>query len=61
MSDVFDKCTSWKDYRIAKATGLYPYFRPIEASHSSNGQGNCTSPPGKSGTWVLFRLPQLLI
>ena len=35
MSDVFDKCTAWKDYRIAKATGLYPYFRPIEASHGS--------------------------
>jgi 8-amino-7-oxononanoate synthase len=35
MADVFDKCTSWKDYRIAKATGLYPYFRPIEASHGS--------------------------
>ena len=35
MSDVFDKCNSWKDYRIAKATGLYPYFRPIEASHNS--------------------------
>lgn len=33
MSDVFDKCTSWKDYKIAKATGLYPYFRAIEASH----------------------------
>ena len=35
MSDVFDKCGAWKDYRIAKATGLYPYFRPIEASHAS--------------------------
>jgi 8-amino-7-oxononanoate synthase len=35
MSDVFDKCSAWKDYKIAKATGLYPYFRPIEASHAS--------------------------
>jgi 8-amino-7-oxononanoate synthase len=35
MSDVFDKCAAWKDYKIAKATGLYPYFRPIEASHGS--------------------------
>jgi 8-amino-7-oxononanoate synthase len=35
MADVFDKCSNWKDYRIAKATGLYPYFRPIEASHGS--------------------------
>ena len=35
MADVFDKCSSWKDYRIAKATGLYPYFRPIEASYGS--------------------------
>jgi 8-amino-7-oxononanoate synthase len=33
MSDIFDKCTAWKDYKIAKATGLYPYFRAIEASH----------------------------
>ncbi|HVE85728.1 MAG TPA: aminotransferase class I/II-fold pyridoxal phosphate-dependent enzyme [Myxococcales bacterium] len=32
MSDVFEKCTSWKDYKIARATGLYPYFRSIEAS-----------------------------
>ena len=35
MSDVFDKCSAWKDYKIAKATGLYPYFRPIDASHAS--------------------------
>jgi len=35
MSDVFDKCSAWKDYRIAKTAGLYPYFRPIEASHGS--------------------------
>src|SRR5215469_18097615 len=33
MSDIFDKCTAWKDYKTAKATGLYPYFRAIEASH----------------------------
>src|SRR3954462_8927072 len=33
MSDLFDKCTAWKDFKIAKATGLYPYFRPIEASY----------------------------
>jgi len=35
MSDVFDKCRNWKDYRIAKAAGLYPYFRAIEASHGA--------------------------
>ncbi len=35
MADVFDKCTNWKDYKIAKATGLYPYFRPIAASYGS--------------------------
>jgi 8-amino-7-oxononanoate synthase len=35
MSDVFDKCGAWKDYRIAKAAGIYPYYRPIEASHAS--------------------------
>ena len=34
MADVFDKCTNWKDYKIAKATGLYPYFRPIESSYA---------------------------
>jgi 8-amino-7-oxononanoate synthase len=35
MADIFDKCSSWKDLKIAKATGLYPYFRPIEASHGA--------------------------
>ena len=35
MSDVFDKCGAWKDYRIAKTAGLYPYYRAIEASHAS--------------------------
>jgi|KBSMisStandDraft_5_1062788.scaffolds.fasta_scaffold23388_3 8-amino-7-oxononanoate synthase len=35
MRDVFDKCSAFKDDKIAKATGLYPYFKPIEASHGS--------------------------
>jgi len=35
MRDVFDKCPAFKDDKIAKAAGLYPYFRPIEASHGS--------------------------
>ncbi|MFN0064594.1 MAG: aminotransferase class I/II-fold pyridoxal phosphate-dependent enzyme [Myxococcaceae bacterium] len=35
MSDVFDKCSAWKDYRIAKAAGLYPFFRPIESSEGT--------------------------
>ncbi|HZA14425.1 MAG TPA: pyridoxal phosphate-dependent aminotransferase family protein [Myxococcaceae bacterium] len=35
MADIFDKCTTWRDLKIAKATGLYPYFRPIEASHGA--------------------------
>ena len=35
MRDVFDKCKAFKDDKIAKATGLYPYFKPIEASHGS--------------------------
>jgi 8-amino-7-oxononanoate synthase len=35
MSDVFEKCQSWKDYRIAKATGLYPYYRAIEESYGA--------------------------
>ncbi len=35
MRDVFDKCTAWKDEKIARATGYYPYFRPIEASYGS--------------------------
>ncbi len=34
MADVFDKCANWKDYKIAKTTGLYPYFRAIEGSHA---------------------------
>jgi 8-amino-7-oxononanoate synthase len=35
MPDVFDKCSAWKDYRIARATGLYPYFRAIEQSEGT--------------------------
>lgn len=35
MRDLFDKTASWKDLKIAKATGLYPYFRPIEASYEA--------------------------
>jgi 8-amino-7-oxononanoate synthase len=35
MADIFDKCFSFKDLKIAKATGLYPYYRPIEASHGA--------------------------
>jgi len=35
MRDVFDKCPAFKDDKIANAAGLYPYFRPIEASHGS--------------------------
>jgi 8-amino-7-oxononanoate synthase len=33
MTDIFEKCANWKDYKIAKATGLYPYFRAIQASY----------------------------
>src|SRR5690242_16131161 len=32
MSDVFEKCRSWKDVRILNATGLYPYYRSIQES-----------------------------
>ncbi|MGQ0504751.1 MAG: aminotransferase class I/II-fold pyridoxal phosphate-dependent enzyme [Myxococcaceae bacterium] len=35
MGDVFDKCGTWKDYRIAQAAGLYPYHHATEASHAS--------------------------
>ena len=35
MGDVFEKCSAWKDFKIAKATGLYPYFRAIQASHGA--------------------------
>ena len=35
MSDIFEKVEKWKDYRIAQATGLYPYYRAIEASHGA--------------------------
>lgn len=30
MPDLFEKCFNWKDYENAKASGLYPYFQPIE-------------------------------
>src|SRR5882757_4152176 len=35
MSDVFDKCGTWKDYRIAQAAGLYPYHHALESAHAS--------------------------
>ncbi len=35
MGDVFDKCGTWKDYRIAQAAGLYPYHHALEALHAS--------------------------
>jgi 8-amino-7-oxononanoate synthase len=33
--DVFDKATSWRDLKIAKATGYYPYFKAISDSEAT--------------------------
>ena len=55
MSDVFDKCTSLEGLQIAKATGLYPYFRPIEASHGaprSRSRAAASSWSARTTTWA---------
>jgi 8-amino-7-oxononanoate synthase len=31
MGDVFAKATEWRELKISRATGLYPYFKSIEA------------------------------
>ncbi len=30
MADVFAKAFEWRELKVAKATGLYPYFKPID-------------------------------
>ena len=33
--DVFDKAFAWRDLKIAKATGFYPYFKSISDSDAT--------------------------
>lgn len=30
MADVFGKAFEWRELKVARATGLYPYFKPID-------------------------------
>jgi len=32
MADLFAKAYEWRELKISKATGLYPYFKPIEST-----------------------------
>lgn len=34
--DLFAKCHSWDEAKNAKASGLYPFFRPIESTSGSS-------------------------
>lgn len=34
-SDLFDKCFTWDEAKKVKAAGMYPFFRPIEATSGS--------------------------
>lgn len=36
MIDIFEKCRSYEDAKRVKAAGVYPYFRPIEATVGSS-------------------------
>ena len=33
--DLFDKCRAFKEHRLAKAAGVYPYFLPISENHGT--------------------------
>ena len=33
--DLFDKCNRFKEHRLAKAAGIYPYFLPIAQNHGT--------------------------
>ena len=33
--DLFDKCNRFKEHRLAKAAGFYPYFLPIAENHGT--------------------------
>src|SRR5688500_13502664 len=35
MKDLFAKCRTWEEAAKVKAAGVYPYFRPIEATSGS--------------------------
>lgn len=36
MTDLFEKCRSFEDAKRVQAAGVYPYFRPIEATEGSS-------------------------
>jgi 8-amino-7-oxononanoate synthase len=36
MSDLFAKCRTFEDAKRIQAAGLYPFFRPIEATNGNN-------------------------
>lgn len=36
MEDIFGKCSLWEDAKLVKASGVYPYFRAIEATVGSS-------------------------
>ncbi len=33
--DLFEKCNQFKEHRLAKAAGIYPYFLPISENHGT--------------------------
>lgn len=35
MADVFAKAIEWRELKVARATGLYPYFKPIDHSEGT--------------------------
>ena len=36
MNDLFEKCSSFQDAKRVQAAGVYPFFRPIEATAGSS-------------------------
>jgi 8-amino-7-oxononanoate synthase len=36
MQDIFEKCATYEDAKRVQAAGVYPYFRPIEATIGSS-------------------------
>jgi 8-amino-7-oxononanoate synthase len=36
MQDIFEKCVNYEDAKRVQAAGVYPYFRPIEATIGSS-------------------------
>jgi len=35
MADVFGKAYEWRELKVSRATGLYPYFKPIESTEGT--------------------------